>query len=146
LGYIWQQVIDDEPKVDEAKNNETHLVHSNNLYYYYENYNTAVYNLIKNKSKEPLSDETYVFIDRYFFDELKNVFVIEKNDKHFTIESSKGNIKKLFPILREIDIYGFKFITIPSILFINTLLSLLVAVVLQILFHKRKFLLGGEAE
>ena len=93
---------------------------------------------IKQKAKEPLSDEVSVYIDNHFYPELKNLYVAKK---------IRNKPVLLFPVLKEIELpLGIKLIVMPSVLFINTFLSLLVAVILQILFHKRKFLLGGEAE
>ncbi len=118
--------------------NKTHTSHEK-LQYIYSNSvsSTNYYNKVKRVANMPLSDSVNVFINDMFFDQLRYVSVSEV---------CEGKIKKIHPILKEININGFTFISIPSVLYINTLLSLLVAVILQIILHKRKFLLGGEAE
>ncbi len=54
------------------------------------------------------------------------------------------NGKELYPVLKRINVLGFEIITLPSVLFINTLLTLLLAVLIQVVLNHRKFLEGGK--
>jgi len=102
------------------------------------------YSKVKNSIYQPLSDDVEVTIDKLFFKELENVYL-------YKLKEGLGNEKKYYykeskvPIIREINLNGIKIKTIPSILFINTFISLLVAVLIQIFLHKHKFLTGGSA-
>ncbi|WP_417558404.1 hypothetical protein [Mesoflavibacter zeaxanthinifaciens] len=101
---------------------------SHGNYYYYEKVKRAIY--------QPLSDDIEVTIDKYFFEELQNVYLFK--------EVGENEYKKsAVPVLKKINLNGISLITMPSVLFINTFLSLIVAVLLQIFLHKAKFLKGG---
>ena len=56
-----------------------------------------------------------------------------------------GKESEFYPIVKTINIHGFKIITMPAVLFINTFLTLLLAVLIQIVLDHRRFLEGGKA-
>lgn len=53
--------------------------------------------------------------------------------------------KEFYPVLKRINVLGFEIITLPSVLFINTILTLLLAVLIQVVLNHKKFLEGGKA-
>lgn len=94
------------------------------------------YKKIKQSIYQPLSDDIEVTIDKVFFEELNNVYLFE--------QKSDGTYKRSkVAVIKKINLFGIQLITIPNILFINTFLSLFIAVILQIFINKTKFMLGG---
>jgi len=129
LGRMWEhaniKALDDNQKK-----------HHENLYEYV--YTGKKLDSIDSYSKRPLSDKVKVYIDDVFYNELTNLYVYKK-------ENIKS--KKLFPVLKEIDFFIFSGIKImPSVLFINTFLTLFVASFFQFLLHRKRFMEGGELE
>lgn len=103
-------------------------------------YQYKSYDKVKKSIYQPMSDDIEVTIDKYFFEQLQYVYLYEK-DK----ETGDNYIRANTPVLKVINLFGIKIITIPNILFINTFLSLFVAVILQIFINKTGFLKGGSS-
>jgi len=140
LGYIWEHTAPKEKKHTNNTEEDIWFQYSGDKFHEIEEY-----------AKKPMSDKVNVYIDEYFFEELTKVRFINKEcsmAKHEEHQkSNKASYQNANPtILKKVKINGFEFYAIPSVIFINTLLSLLVAVVLQIILHRKKFLEGGEAE
>lgn len=121
---------------DSKENKKVKDWHS--LYGYDKKYhgNYDYYEKIKRAIYQPLSDDIEVTIDKYFFEELQNVYFFKHVGKNKYEKSP-------LPVLKKINLNGISLITMPSVLFINTFLSLIVAVLLQVFLHKAKFLKGG---
>ncbi len=142
---------------------------SNKEYTYVYTGDKNMFENIKEKSCETFSDEVKVYIDEHFYDELVNLYVYKQVKLEETHQENNHNsdtkvaqkettkntekdvkhpkLKKLFPVLKKVNIMGFKDIyIIPSVLFINTFLTLFVASFFQFLLHRKRFMEGGELE
>ncbi len=87
---------------------------------------------IKAVLKMPVSSKKMAEKEEYFYTPLEKLKIYK-------------NKQEIYPVVKTLHIHGLKIITMPMVLFVNTFLTLLLAVLVQIVLNHRKFLEGGKA-
>lgn len=80
----------------------------------------------------PVSPKKMAEKEEYFYTPLEKLTIYK-------------NGQEIYPVVKTLYIHGLKIITMPMVLIINTFLTLLLAVLIQVVLNHRKFLEGGKA-
>ena len=125
IDEIWKKAFD---KTDSISNHKEETFSNLKFYASQVSDSAKIKKLISEKESSHVDAEK----EEYFYLPLEQLIITR-------------NGEKLYPVLKRINVLGFEIITLPSVLFINTFLTLLLAVLIQVVLNHKKFLEGGKA-